>query len=311
MGALGVMALALWPVTMTFVAVTALPLAGLLLLSTPRGGRELGVLGAALAVAVLWLAAPAELPGRVFKASALVASASFLVMTVVTRLRTAHRVLAAVGVAQVAVTGLVLVFGASWAEVSWWVQHRLGLAARKVIGALWAGGGEGPLMRAGDAEQLEAWLASTVTLAGEMYPAMVALMVSAGLVAATAMYWRVAQEPRGRQLGQMTEFRFSEHLGWGVVAALAVVLIPKLVVAKTAALNVLVVAAAFYGLRGVAIGVFFLEAVGGGGILLSLLLAVIMFLMLPVVIGSAILLGVLDTGMDLRTRWRRTPRTGS
>jgi len=78
---------------------------------------------------------------------------------------------------------------------------------------------------------------------------------------------------------------------------------------KAIATNLLVVSAVLYAVRGMAVFVFFLEVVGGG-FLLSLLIAIIIFVMLPVVVGGAELVGVLDTGLDFRRRWILKPPKG-
>ncbi len=85
---------------------------------------------------------------------------------------------------------------------------------------------------------------------------------------------------------------------------LIAILVPKLVAAKAAAANLLLLGAVLYALRGAAVAVFALHALGGGGFFLRLFLMVILVLMLPFVLGGAILLGVLDGGLDLRRRWR-------
>jgi hypothetical protein len=79
--------------------------------------------------------------------------------------------------------------------------------------------------------------------------------------------------------------------------------VPKLAAAKLAAANVLAVAAALYGVRGIAVASYGLAMIGAGGFFLWAALVAILLLMLPFVVGGAILLGVLDAGLNLRRRW--------
>jgi len=102
--------------------------------------------------------------------------------------------------------------------------------------------------------------------------------------------------------GPLAEFRFSEHLGWPLVLAVASLLVPALSVARTAALNVLVVIGALYGLRGLAVIVYGIRALKGGPLLYAAA-AVAVFFVLP----GVVLLGVLDAGLNLRRRWLPPP----
>ena len=303
-------ALALFPLTVTVASAAAIPLAGLLASSRPREPREFAFLAGSAALALWWLASVGELPGQMLRAAALFAGVTFVVLTLVTRLSTVHRALAALTAAAIAVSTLLLVLRSSWQELSWWVQFRIGVAIRTVIGAVWAGEEAGIAIKMSNPEQIQGWLESMVTMAGEFYGAIVVLTVGVALYTAAAIFQRVGKQHVGQPLGRLADFRFSEHIGWVAVLSLAVVLIPKLVALKMAAANILVVSAALYALRGVAVFVFFLEVVSGGGFLLSLLIAVIIFVMLPVVIGGAVVLGVLDTGLDFRRRLMVKPPTG-
>ena len=303
-------ALALFPLTVTVASAAAIPLTGLLASSHPREPREFAFLAGSATLALWWLASVGELPGQMLRAAALFAGVTFVVLTLLTRLSTVHRALAALTTAVVAVSALLLALRSSWQELSWWVQFRVGVAMRPVIGAMWAGEETGFGVQISNPDQIQGWLESTVTVAGELYGAIMALTVGAALYIAAAVFQRVAKQRKGPPLGRLADFRFSEHLGWIAVLSLALVLIPKLVAVKMVAINILVVSAALYALRGVAVFVFFIEMVGGAGFLLSLLVAVIIFVMLPVVVGGAVVLGVLDTGLNFRRRWIVKPPTG-
>ena len=140
----------------------------------------------------------------------------------------------------------------------------------------------------------------------DLFPAALAVQLIAGFALATLLYGRMSG-PTGRPLGRFRDFRFTEHLGWAAVVALAIVLLTRLATMKLLAANVLIVTGVLYALRGAAV-VWFAWAMAGGPGLLSIAMIIfsIVFL-LPVVLAGTILLGVVDTGLDLRQRWS-TPR---
>jgi hypothetical protein len=288
-------------------AVVALPLAMLLGVTGPRSRGEAVTAGLAGGFSLWWLLGAGEFPDQLVRAAALLCATAFVVLTTRTRLSVIHRALAATTTAAVAVAGLVLTLGSSWGELRWWVAQRTGLAARAVVGMLWSrvpppGVGESaPTMLT----QLEAALTAVVRLTADLFPAITLLQLLAGLALATAIYQRVARRPLGRPIGSFRDFRFTEHLGWALAVPLVVVVVPKLVVLKTVAANALVVTGALYALRGAAVLATGIHLVGAGGFFLWGFLAVIFLLMLPLVVGGAILLGVLDGGLDLRRRWSR------
>ncbi len=282
------------------VAVVALPLAVLLAVTPQRTRAELVTTGIASGFSAWWLLAPGQLPDQMLRAAAVLTTAGFVVFTVRTGLPFMYRALVSLAGAMVGVSALLLTLGTSWGELRWWVASRSGLAARSLMGMLWS-----TVDTAAPAlTQLEESLATMIQLAADFLPAITALKLLAGLALATAIYHRVARQPRGQPLGRFRDFRFSEHLGWALVLPLIAILVPKLVAAKAAAANLLLLGAVLYALRGAAVAVFALHALGAGGFFLRLFLMVILVLMLPFVVGGAILLGVLDGGLDLRRRWR-------
>ena len=48
----------------------------------------------------------------------------------------------------------------------------------------------------------------------------------------------------------------------------------------------------------------------GSGAFAAVAGVAVAFLLLPVVLGSAVLLGVIDAGLDLRRRWSKPPTSG-
>ena len=143
-----------------------------------------------------------------------------------------------------------------------------------------------------------------VRFTSQAYPALVILQTFAGLALAWQWHVRLAQVPLGPPLGAFREFRFGDQWVWGLVTALLVWALPKLVLLKGAALNVGLVLGALYMLRGAAILVALAAAAGlptwtliAGAIVASLLL-----LPLLVLVPSLWTLGVFDTWLAFRQR---------
>lgn len=284
----------------------AIPLAALLLVSRPRSTPEMVVAGVCAGFGLWWLAVPGELPDQLLRAAVISVTALYVMATLWTRLSFTHRALGVIAVTGAGMTGLLAILGSSWGELQWWVEFRAGQSARQLLGAVSAAGERSGVFSPTGAqiETFEQGLQTMTRLLADFYPAISALQLLAGLILATAAYARLARHPVGRLAEPFRYFRFTEHLGWIAVAALVVVVIPKLSAVELPAANVLLIVAVLYALRGAAVLVFGLALAGGGGFFLWAAFGVILFLMLPVVVGGAILLGVIDAGMDLRRRWR-------
>lgn len=298
LGALGFMTLApLWAV--------AVPLAALQLATPRRGSGEVAAAGLATVFGAWWLLQPGELPEQFLRAVILIASVTFLVLTLRTTWTMTHRALASAALGLGAASLLMPVLGTSWSELIWWVEHRQGMAFRSMIGVLatlFDSGGSSDVS-AIDVRELEVRFTEAARLMGRLAPAIVALQVLAALTLATAVYRRIAEQPIGRLPGRFRDFRFSEHLGWVVVASLVIVVIPRIAALKIVATNALLVASVLYALRGTAVVIFGLQLLGTGGIVFWLFATLAIVFMLPIVVGGAILLGVLDAGLNLRRRW--------
>ncbi|MBI4420890.1 MAG: DUF2232 domain-containing protein [Gemmatimonadetes bacterium] len=287
-----------------------LPLAALLIASRPRTGAER--LAAALAggISLGWLLAPGELPEQVVRAAAVLTTTAFVAASFMTRATFIHRALFALAVAALGIAALFLWTGWSWEELHWWVEHRTGYATRVALAQLRAAGrGAEAASEGALGTQLDAWLASSVAFVADHFPALVALQALGGLALATAFYHRLASQPRGLGLGRFSDFRFTEQLGWAAAIPLVVLLFSRLVRWKIVATNTLLLVGTLYAFRGVAVAVFGAALTGGGPLATVFAITAAVF-MLPVVVGGAILLGVLDAGLDLRGRWRKPTARG-
>ncbi|MFQ5703972.1 MAG: DUF2232 domain-containing protein [Gemmatimonadales bacterium] len=289
------------------IALVAVPLAGLLVLSPPRSLREALIAAVAGGFGLAWLARSGSLPDQLLRSGTVIAATVFVVSARYTTTAVTHRALLAVATASAAAGGILLALGSSWAELHWWVAHRVSYFVSQAMGLFWQSGGAKSSPGGPTAAELATWADSSVRLMADYYPAILALAVMGGLGVATAIYHRVAVRPLGTAVGRFREFRFSEHLGWVAVVPLIIVLIPRFAAGRLSAINLLVVTGTLYALRGVAVIVFALQLLGGASGLVTVLLALAAILLLPIAAGGAILLGVVDAGFDLRRRWTTPP----
>jgi hypothetical protein len=280
-------------------AVIALPLATLLLLATPRTLRGRLVAGIAGGFAVWWLLGPGDLPDQTLRAAALMTTVTFALLSRRTAWSFTHRARAALAAATAGTAACFLAFGWSWGRLHWWTAFRTGPALRLMLGSAAAGSSDGGAVPFGSGPRaFEQLIDQLVTTSADLYPSAIALQLFAGLAIAAVLARRLAGEAAGVPPGPLAEFRFSEHLGWPLVLAVASLLIPALSGARTMALNVLVVIGALYGLRGLAVIVYGIRALKGGPLLYAAA-ALAVFFVLP----GVVLLGVLDAGLNLRRRW--------
>ena len=150
---------------------------------------------------------------------------------------------------------------------------------------------------------VEAQLITLPASARSLFPSLAALEALAALALAWAMYHRLGRARIGPPLGSIREFRFNDHLVWGVVGGLALVLLPGAAVIRSIGANLLLFFGALYTIRG--IGVFMWVA--SPGQLATALLVVFSLLFWNVLGVMALGIGVGDTWLDWRSRAR--PKT--
>jgi hypothetical protein len=285
------------------VGLCVVPLGALLLASRPRRRSEVLAAVAVTVLALVWLAQTGDPPNQLARAVAVIGGATFVLATWYSRGTVTHRALLAVSTAAVAMVALFPLLGWSWHEVRWWVEHRTGFAVRLALGQVAATGASG----AAPVPDLERWFESGVRFLADQYAAVLAIQMLAGLALAATIYYRVCRSPAGLPPGPFREFRFSEHLGWVGALGLLVMLVPRLAAAKAAALNLLLVSGLLYAIRGAAVTAFGIALLGGAGCGTAALFGLLALFILPAVVAGAIVLGVIDAGLDLRRRWATPP----
>lgn len=133
---------------------------------------------------------------------------------------------------------------------------------------------------------------------GRLFPALLGLSSLSGLAVAWWAYVRLSSGS-GLGLGPLRDFRFNDHLVWLLLIGLALLVFGAGEGWTSGGGNAVVFMGGLYAMRGAAVLLFLSGGVTGLGFLLFL---VGMFLLWPVLIPGALLLGVGDTWLDLRSR---------
>lgn len=213
--------------------------------------------------------------------------------------RLVDRSLSAIAVA----LGVVLVVGLAspgvLQGVNWWMTAEIRQAA------LVAGGILEQLQGSGDPEvrrQLELAVQRWVGFQQDVYPAMLSLATVAALGVAWFGFDRLSG--RFRTPGPIREFRFSDHLIWLLIGGLALVVLPLGTLAFRVGENAALFMGGLYLLRGAAI-LLWIGAMAATSLWSAVLLAIAALFLYPVVLGTALVLGLSDTWLDLRSRLSR------
>jgi len=283
------------------VALVAAPLALLLLLQRPARGEALLAAGV-LALAAWSIAGGSDSFGH-FEGAWVCLLAGGTAVALGLRPPSEHRLvgtgLLAVAVAAAAGVFLVGVTSFSWGELRWLAQRHYGMQARMVLEMMsnaLRGSDSGPDVLA----TLEATLNDMVALVGLILPGLVLLQSVAALAAAWALYRWIARHPEGEDLPRLREFRFSDHLIWGVVITLIALVVPGKEVLRDVGGNFAAFFGGLYVARGLGIVAALAAAGGMGGAFAGLLAAIVTVFLLPLVMFAALALGVTDTWVDWR-----------
>lgn len=183
--------------------------------------------------------------------------------------------------------------------VNWWMAAEIRQAA------LVAGGILERLQGSADPElrrQLEMAVQRWVEFQQDVYPAMLSLAT----VAAFGVAWFGFERLSGRFLspGPIREFRFSDHLIWLLIGGLCLLVLPMGGVAFRVGENATLFMGGLYLLRGAAI-LLWIGAAAATSVWSGVLLVLAALFLYPVVLGTALVLGLSDTWMDLRARLSR------
>ncbi len=278
------------------------PLAALLLASRPGTFREWMWIAAAGLWLSLSIAQPAGLALQTDYAWSLIVTAGFVVLMLYGRTRVVTGALGAAVVALGMFTLWMDYLGTGWPELQIAAAHRGWEACR----ALMAWGQTLAPDRQADVRSTVDTLSALVALGSQLLPALLVLKVLPGLAIAWGWYQRLARRPAGAPVEPFAEFRFSDQLVWLVVLCVAGMMIPVPSEFQDLLANVIVAVGGLYVARGAAITwgsistfpTFVLVIVGLG----------VLFIM-PVALGGWFALGLADTWVDFRRRFRASDQT--
>ena len=206
-----------------------------------------------------------------------------------------------------AATLLAIAAGVGFDQVRWLAAHHFGQQARLVLAAF-AGASSG----ADPSGQLFATFESTahalVEFVSRLLPGLVLLQSVAALAAAWALYRLLARHPEGEPLPRLRDFRFNDHLIWGIVLALLALVLPiASTLLRPLGGNLATFFGGLYVARGVGVLVAVAAAAGIGGPVAALFTALVAVFLAPLVLFSTLAIGVTDTWVD----WRKlTARAG-
>lgn len=259
------------------------------------GARKASLLAASfLAVLVVTTGGPRDGVWYVERGWALLAGGCFAALTL-RRPGTSFsgRALTAVGGATAGVAIFCLVRAGTWAPIRWAIQARLSSAADTALQA-WR------TMSGGDAlpPSLVSAIYQTVEAQSAVFPALLGIASMAGLGVAWWLYVRLSSgDDQG--LRPLREFRFNDHLVWLFIGGLVLLLLRWGGALAGVGVNTVVFMGALYALRGAAV-IMFLS--GGLSVFGYVLVALGLVFVPPLVLTGAMVVGIGDTWLDVRSR---------
>jgi hypothetical protein len=135
-----------------------------------------------------------------------------------------------------------------------------------------------------------------------LFPGLLGLASLAALGLAWWMYTRAGLGQRGA-LAPLTEFRFNDHYVWVFIGGLLLIVSGSGETLTRTGSNAVVFMGGLYALRGMAVVLF----VNGGLTIFSAILTALALLFLaPVLVTGAVLIGLGDTWLDVRSRVARS-----
>lgn len=270
------------------------PFALLALLARPRTPRELLWLALSAAGVSATLGATPLLGAQIIRTSGLALTAAFGVLSLRPRGPVFPRAFAALLLATATVTVWYGMRGLSYAGVQEAFAEMLRVSYQAFAGL----NGTDPKARQDLQNFVQPFLNSAPQIAA-YFPGLLALEALGGVLLAWDWHHRIASRPLGIAPRPFREFRFNDHLVWGAIFTLGLVLAPLPAPATAVFTNVLMVWAGLYVLRGLAIIATLLAPAPAPIKVLAVGLA---FLLIPVVLGACLALGLADTWLDIRGR---------
>lgn len=289
-------ALALFGVTLatSVVQPSILMAVPFLALGLTMGIRRAGVFALALLALLLAVTGPRDGVWYVERGWALLAGGCFAALTL--RRPSASfsgRALGAVATAAVMAGGFLAIRSGAWSSVHWAIQDRLAEGVSNAMEA-WR------LIRGGEAlpPALVSAVYRTVEAQVAVFPALLGIASMSGLGVAWWLYVRLSSgDDQG--LRPLRDFRFNDHLVWLFIGGLVLMVVRWGESFAGVGANTVVFMGALYALRGAAV-IMFLS--GGLSLLGYVLVALGLVFVPPLVLMGAMVVGIGDTWLDVRSR---------
>lgn len=207
--------------------------------------------------------------------------------------RFSSRALGAVAGAAAAAAGLFTLRAGAWQTVDWAFTDRIQGSVATAMQVM-------SVLR--DGETLSPTLVATVYEAvdaqASVFPAMLAIASMAGLGVAWWVYVRLT-EGSDQGVGPLRDFRFNDHLVWVFIGGLMLLMMTWGDAQARIGANAVVFMGLLYALRGAAVVMFLSSGLSVVGYVLVVFGLVFLP---PVVLGAAMLVGIGDTWLDIRSR---------
>jgi hypothetical protein len=278
------------------------PLGLLLLLSRPRTFREWFWIAIAAVASWVWLRAGTGIADETIRISAVLLSGAFVALALAWRGPVPARSIAAVVLATVALGIWLRVLGLGTADLVTAIEAQIRGRYQELLDAA--------RQDPATSERLRTFLEQLVAGAprvARLYPGLLALLGIAGTSLAWRWYHRIASAPVEPAPPPFRAFRFNDHLVWGAIFTLALVVVPVPGVPSALVTNLLVVWVGLYAARGAAVMATVLSPVPLPFKALALIIAVPLA---PVAIGAFLAMGLADTWLDVRGRLGKAPTSG-
>ena len=274
------------------------PIGVLLLVSGLRTTRERLWLSAILAWTVLWLVQPGGITTQIIRGGGIMVTGAFVAAVVWRPERLGRNVGVAVAAGLAGTLWWTWLLGVTWERIEFALTRATWAAYRTMAN-----------MTAFDGPSANEDAAAGIALVVKFFPGLTVLAAGAGILVAWAVYQRVAHRPIGGPAPPFAGFRGSDHLLWGLVVPLAILISPAGDALDLIAVNVLLVFGIIYVTRGAAILTWFMRPkslLGSVGLGLA---AVAALFVLPIAGSGLLLLGIVDTWIDIRRRPMPPPST--
>ena len=275
------------------------PIGVLLLVSGLRTTRERLWLSAIVAWTVLWLFQPAGVATQIIRGGGIMVTGAFVAAVLWRPERLGRNVAIAVATGLAGTLWWTWILGVTWERIEFALTRATWATYQTMARSMAAFDGPGA---AEDA-------ATGIALMVRLFPGLAVLAAGTGLLVAWAVYQRVALRPVGGPAAPFINFRGSDHLLWGLVVPLAILISPARDTLDLVAVNALLVFGVIYVIRGAAILTWFMRSKSRLGSLGLGLLAIAALFVLPIAGSGLLLLGIVDTWIDIRRRPMPPPST--